>query len=83
MHHTLKIEDSYYDAKVAGDKPFEIRYNDRGFQKGDTVSFTGTSSYKTQRKGTWEITYVTAFSQKDGWVVFGDRWLGYGLRGEE
>lgn len=39
MTHELKIEKQWADAKLAGQKPFEIRYNDRGFQKGDTVKY--------------------------------------------
>lgn len=78
MHHELKLEIPYFDAALEGDKPFEIRYNDRGYQKGDTVTFKAWwpagqgNCYCSERKplrGT--ITYVTAYEQKDGWVVFG------------
>jgi len=37
--HELKIEKQWADAKLAGEKPFEIRLNDRGFQKGDRVQY--------------------------------------------
>ena len=40
MIHELKIQKQWADAKLAGEKPFEIRKNDRGFQKGDTVHYT-------------------------------------------
>lgn len=30
MHHDLKIESQYFDQ----DKPFEIRFNDRGVSEG-------------------------------------------------
>lgn len=72
-HHELKIEDCFWDAKVEGLKPFEIRFNgDRGFQKGDTVQYM-TANGIAPRQGLHEITYVTAFQQKEGFVVFGDK----------
>lgn len=40
MIHELKIQKQWADAKLAGEKPFEIRINDRGFQKGDIVHYT-------------------------------------------
>ena len=39
MTHELKIQRQWADAKLAGEKPFEIRRNDRGFQKGDIVRY--------------------------------------------
>lgn len=39
MTHELKIQKQWADAKLAGEKPFEIRRNDRGFQKGDVVRY--------------------------------------------
>lgn len=35
--HKLKCWEPYYDAIVAGDKQFDVRRDDRGFQKGDLV----------------------------------------------
>lgn len=37
MIHELKIQEAFYEAVLSGDKTFEIRKNDRGFQKGDTL----------------------------------------------
>lgn len=48
MIHELKIQKQWADAKLAGEKPFEIRRNDRGFQKGDIVR------YKVIDPDTWE-----------------------------
>lgn len=39
MTHELKIQKQWADAKLAGEKTFEIRRDDRGFQKGDTVRY--------------------------------------------
>lgn len=72
-HHTLKIQKEFMQAKDAGDKLFEIRYNDRGYQKGDTISYTTDRVPTCDYEQTYEITYVTAFSQKDNWVVFGEK----------
>lgn len=78
MHHELKLYVQYYDAAASGEKPFEIRCDDRGYQKGDTITLKPFYPpgkgycYCSHRKpihGT--ITYVTAFNQKEGWVVFG------------
>jgi hypothetical protein len=35
--HMLKCWTPYYQATVAGDKKFDVRRDDRGFQKGDFV----------------------------------------------
>lgn len=37
-HHKLKIWPEHYNNVANGTKTFEIRVNDRGYQKGDTVS---------------------------------------------
>ena len=56
--HKLKILSIYAKAKLDGKKMFEIRFNDR--------------NYKVKDK-TYCITYLTAYEQKDGYIVFGDR----------
>lgn len=71
--HVLKILPEYFEAVALGKKPFEIRKNDRNYQVGDQVilheyipnhGFTGQWQTK-------EITYITDYEQKDGYVVFG------------
>lgn len=73
-HHHLKIEEAYFEDSIIGRKRFEVRYNDRGYQKGDTITLHEIRDvYKnyTNRKIHGVITYVTNYAQKDGWVVFG------------
>lgn len=81
MIHELKLEISYFDAAQRGDKPFEIRYNDRDYQKGDLVLMKAWwpagqgNCYCSERpdlRGV--ITHVTTYEQKDGWCVFGIRY---------
>lgn len=35
--HTLKVEHEYMEALKSGEKNFEVRRDDRGFQKGDAL----------------------------------------------
>ena len=40
MHHDLKLLQPFFEAKLLGLKPWELRYSgDRTFQEGDTVTF--------------------------------------------
>ena len=63
--HEVKIYESYADAVLSGEKTFEIRNNDRGYQKGDYLKFevmsdTGTYGILTHglNEKEYEITYV-------------------------
>ena len=40
MIHRIKLRDEFADAVYNGEKSFEVRNNDRGYQKGDTVIFS-------------------------------------------
>ncbi|NBA21254.1 DUF3850 domain-containing protein [Enterococcus hirae] len=74
MIHELKILPEYFEAVTSGRKRFEIRKNDRDYKVGDRLylrewngeNFTG-GSYKA------EVTYITDYEQKDGYVVLGIR----------
>ena len=37
--HKIKILEEFADSVLFGDKTFEIRKNDRGYQRGDLVRF--------------------------------------------
>ena len=39
MIHRIKLREEFADAVYNGEKSFEVRNNDRGYQKGDTVIF--------------------------------------------
>jgi len=38
MHHDLKLFTKYFQAVVDGGKRSEVRYNDRNYQVGDTMT---------------------------------------------
>ena len=77
--HRLKTWMPYYDAVISGAKPFEVRRDDRGFQRGDRVRLVEVSqpasgTLPTGREAEYEITYVLTggqFGIVPGYVVLG------------
>ena len=76
--HELKILEPYADAVYGGDKTFELRFNDRGYQKGDLIRFTAIDDLKAKvfdhpiNDLLYEITYVLGgWGLQDGWVALG------------
>ena len=82
MIHKLKISEDFANAVLSGDKTFEVRENDRGFQKGDVVIFQVVERgacrveyFNHPLNGVeCEITYVlSGWGIEQGKVVFGIR----------
>ena len=74
--HCLKIKAEYANAKLTGDKMFEIRLNDRNYKIGDIVKYTCIDSPIVDEKISkklYYISYICTYEQKDGYVVFGER----------
>lgn len=77
--HKIKLLLNFCDDVLSGDKRFEIRENDRGYQKGDRVVFQPYEPSNPFVKHpitdkVYEITYVlNGWGLKDGYVVFGIR----------
>ena len=81
--HNLKLVERFADAVMSGEKNFEIRINDRGFQKGDLVQFHVISEDSNYDEIAiehpvndvyFEITYVlTGFVINKDYCVFGIR----------
>ena len=75
--HNLKLLENFADDILIGYKTFEVRENDRGFQKGDTVKVTcidkgGNRLQHLINDKIYEITYVlNGWGIKNGYVVFG------------
>lgn len=71
IHH-LKISPEYFEAVVSGNKRFEIRKNDRNYQKGDILRLNEYQDGQyTGDVHVAEITYITDYAQQDGYVVLG------------
>lgn len=74
MKHILKLYKEYADPVLNGEKSFEIRYNDRGYQKGDLIQFQVIDGpYEMNHplnNETFEITYVlSGWGLKDNWAA--------------
>lgn len=73
----MKLLETFADDVLIGYKTFEVRKNDRGFQKGDTVNFTcvdkdGNAFSHGINNKVYEITYVlNGWGIENGYVVFG------------
>lgn len=75
--HKLKLSKDFCDAVLDGIKTFEIRYNDRGYQKGDFIKFIPVDSISSLathwnhpiENALFEITYViNGWGLKDDFV---------------
>ena len=82
MTHEIKLLEQYAQAVKDGEKSFEIRYNDRGYQKGDRIKFTvvdkdGFKAYHELDDEEYEITYVhSGFGMADNYVALAIRQVG-------
>ena len=80
--HEIKLSVEFLEPVLFGEKRFEVRKNDRGYQKGDHIRFTVVGdTIKLARlhnevcaleKIEYEITYViSGWGIENGYVVFG------------
>ena len=73
MIHRIKCDPIPFQATMDKDKTFEIRRNDRHFQKGDNVimeEFDRKENKYTGRQVQFEIGFVTNYAQTIDYVVF-------------
>ncbi len=77
VHH-LKVWPSYFEKIVRGEKPFELRKNDRDFQEGELLCLWefGDGEY-SDRAVLANVTYVLKdcpqFGLMDGYCIMGVR----------
>ena len=76
MTHHIKILEDFADVVLSGEKSFEVRENDRGYQKGDHVKFKVIDRLNLGinhplNDAEFEITYVlSGWGLKENWVAF-------------
>ena len=71
-HHYIKILPEYFKAIESGEKTFEVRLNDRNFQKGDILHLQERSYGEyTGRVIECEVTYILDNPNfcKEGYVI--------------
>ena len=75
--HELKLREIYCDDVYDGTKNFEVRKNDRGYQKGDHISFIpldkdGETFFHPVSEKEYIITYVhSGLGLENDYVVLG------------
>lgn len=91
--HELKVAAPYFDALLSGEKTFEVRRNDRGFQKGDQLRLWEYFDYKSHidcgnpdctrkaREVTKTVTFVYSGDPRFGGIEPGFVVLGLGPSG--
>lgn len=89
MTHEIKIKKTFVYPILTGEKCFEIRKNDRGYQRGDRIRFkvADTSLLETKQEQelrlaiesrAYQITYVlNGWGLEADYVAFGIREVGY------
>lgn len=77
MTHVIKLREAFANAVMSGDKLFEIRENDRGYQRGDCLRFVvvdehGKPTHSDLTLASYRITYVlSGWGLKEGYVALG------------
>ena len=73
--HELKLDDRFFDSVKDGTKSFEIRFNDRGFTKGDTLRLYRTiDGVRTDESVDVRVAYILTYDDfpvglKKGFVI--------------
>ena len=74
MIHELKTAPEYFEAVISGEKTFEVRKNDRPFQKGDLLALNEYDRTEETYSGRSCLVYIDYILKdpvycKDGYVI--------------
>jgi hypothetical protein len=81
MHHYLKIAPQFFTEVVTGKKTAEIRFDDRNYRVGDSITFTEydreRDRFTGDRCGDFIVTHVLRDFEglKLGWVCLSLDWI--------
>ncbi len=85
MTHEIKIRKTFVHPILTGEKSFEIRKNDRGYQKGDRIRFKvvdapifESEEDRLQRMAIEERTYIITYVL-NGWGLEQD-FVAFGIK---
>lgn len=76
--HEIKLNIEFCDAVLNGEKKFEVRYNDRGYNTGDLIKFIpyddnhifSPCTHEISKR-LYQITYIlNGWGLKNGYVAF-------------
>lgn len=77
--HQLKLDPQFYQAIIDQRKTFEIRKNDRNFKVGDLLHLKVFDGQRyTGSTAIVQVTYISDYEQKEGYVVMSIKLLEYG-----
>lgn len=71
--HNVRLHLDYFQDVVDGNKTFEIRFDDRGYKKGDFIvlhEYSDEAPHYSGRTITKRIGFITDYEQQEGFVVF-------------
>ena len=77
MLHELKIYPKYFQETIEGNKPFEIRKNDRHFQVGDVLLLKEWDNIKYTGR---EIGAVVRYVLADTFIGLAEGYVALGLQ---
>lgn len=83
MEHDLRCWPEYFAAVRRGDKPFELRRDDRPYQVGDTLLLREYDPMRPGYTGDFERVRVTYCLRGGAWLAPGYLAMGIRLMGED
>ena len=72
MNHRIKTHPAPFEMVISGEKPFEIRKDDRGYSVGDTLTLCEYDPNASLFTGREHVVVVTCAIQAKAWIPGAD-----------